>query len=96
MATELLACDLDAWRVSFPPGMDANDYTLISSSPESVLALQQVRWLGSVSGHGVVFSHESPSVPEVTASQQSPSSLIVAESAVSQAAMDVVVHESTY
>lgn len=91
VAADLLACGLEAWRVPFPPGMDANEYALKSGSPESVLglALQQARWLGSGNGPGVVFSHESPSAPEVTASPQGPATA----SAASQAATDVVVHE---
>lgn len=62
VAAELLACGLEAWRVPFPAGMDANEYALKSGSPESALglALQQAQWLGTGSGPGVVFSHESP------------------------------------
>lgn len=97
VATELLACGLEAWRVPFPPGMDANEYALKSGSPESALglALQQAQWLGQGSGPGVVFSHESPPSPDnvaTTAPDNSPS-LAVSASAPSATTTDTVAHE---
>lgn len=77
VATELLACGLEAWRVPFPAGMDANEYALKSGSAESALglALQQAQWLGTGSGPSVVLSHESPA--GVTVSPDNRPSLVV-------------------
>ncbi|HGI7031650.1 TPA: CHC2 zinc finger domain-containing protein [Klebsiella aerogenes] len=95
VATELLACGLEAWRVPFPPGMDANEYALKSGSPEAALglALQQAQWLGQGNGPGVVFSHESPSSSEVVATPDHSPSLAVSASAPSAATTDNVAHE---
>ncbi|MFC0138945.1 toprim domain-containing protein, partial [Erwinia mallotivora] len=43
VATELMAAGIDAWRVRFPQGLDANAYALKSGNPESafMLALEQ-------------------------------------------------------
>ncbi|HEY3616071.1 MAG TPA: CHC2 zinc finger domain-containing protein [Candidatus Sulfotelmatobacter sp.] len=94
VAAELLACGLEAWRVPFPAGMDANEYALKSGSPESALglALQQAQWLGTGSGPGVVFAHESPSAPDMTASTDktsAPAAVVTAP----QVASETVVHE---
>ncbi|WP_407321982.1 CHC2 zinc finger domain-containing protein [Dickeya ananatis] len=61
VAAELLECGIEAWRVRFPPGLDANAYALKSGNPESALglALEQSQWMGNGSGPGVVFSHET-------------------------------------
>lgn len=88
VAAELLACGLEAWRVPFPAGMDANEYALKSGNPESALglALQQAQWLGAGSGPGVVFSHESPPSPAsvaATAPDNSPSLAVSAPRTVS-------------
>ncbi|ECI4012253.1 DNA primase [Salmonella enterica subsp. salamae] len=90
VATELLACGLEAWRVPFPAGMDANEYALKSGSPESALglALQQSQWMGQGSGPGVVFAHESPSVAEITASPE-----LATPAAAPQAVPEAVAHE---
>lgn len=95
VATELLACGLEAWRVPFPAGMDANEYALKSGSPESALglALQQAQWLGSGSGPGVVFAHESPPAPESAASPDNAPSLTVAAPAAPQVTPEAVAHE---
>ncbi|ELS8110062.1 toprim domain-containing protein [Escherichia coli] len=97
VAAELLACGLEAWRVPFPAGMDANEYALKSGNPESALglALQQAQWLGAGSGPGVVFSHESPPSPAsvaTTAPDNSPS-LAVPAPAPSASTTDTVAHE---
>ncbi|EKY6621713.1 toprim domain-containing protein, partial [Escherichia coli] len=97
VADELLACGLEAWRVPFPAGMDANEYALKSGNPEPALglALQQARWLGSGNGPGVVFSHESPpSTASVatTAPDNSPS-LAVPAPVPSASTTDTVAHE---
>ena len=97
VAAELLACGLEAWRVPFPPGMDANEYALKSGSPESALGLvlQQAQWLGQGSGPGVVFSHESPPSPDnaaTTAPDNSPS-LAVSAPTPSATTTDTVAHE---
>ncbi|MCI4005020.1 CHC2 zinc finger domain-containing protein [Dickeya dianthicola] len=57
VAADLLECGIEAWRVRFPPGLDANAYALNSGSPESALglALEQAAWMGNGSGPGVVF-----------------------------------------
>lgn len=90
VAAELLACGLEAWRVPFPAGMDANEYALKSGSPESALglALQQAQWLGTGSGPGVVFAHESPSVPDMAASTNKTSA-----PAAPQVTSEAVAHE---
>lgn len=97
VAAELLACGLEAWRVPFPAGMDANEYALKSGSPEAALglALQQAQWLGQGSGPGVVFSHESPPSPDsvATTAPDDSSSLAVSASAPSAATTDTVAHE---
>ncbi|ELS7775139.1 toprim domain-containing protein, partial [Escherichia coli] len=97
VAAELLACGLEAWRVPFPAGMDANEYALKSGNPESALglALQQAQWLGAGSGPGVVFSHESPPSPAsvaATAPDNSPS-LAVSAPAPLASTTDTVAHE---
>ncbi|WP_035338731.1 CHC2 zinc finger domain-containing protein [Dickeya sp. DW 0440] len=70
VAAELLECGIEAWRVRFPPGLDANAYALNSGSPESALglALEQSAWMGQGSGPGVVFSRDMPSGGDDTAS----------------------------
>lgn len=95
VATELLACGLEAWRVPFPAGMDANEYALKSGSPESALglALQQAKWLGQGSGPGVVFSHESPPSSEVAGTPDNGPSLAVPASAPSASTTGTVAHE---
>lgn len=97
VATELLACGLEAWRVPFPAGMDANEYALKSGNPESALglALQQAQWLGQGNGPGVVFSHESPPQPDsvATTSPDNSPSLAVSASALSASTTDTVAHE---
>lgn len=95
VAAELLACGVEAWRVPFPPGMDANEYALKSGSPEAALglALQQAQWLGQGSGPGVVFSHESPSSSEMAATPDHSPSLTVSAPALSATPTDTVAHE---
>ncbi|EBS0894895.1 toprim domain-containing protein [Salmonella enterica subsp. enterica serovar Abaetetuba] len=97
VAAELLACGLEAWRVPFPPGMDANEYALKSGSPEAALglALQQAQWLGQGSGPGVVFSHESSPLPDsvTTTAPDNRPSLAVSASAPVAATTDIVAHE---
>lgn len=72
VAGELLEAGIEAWRVRFPAGMDANEYALNSGSPESALglALQQAQWMGHGAGPGAVFAHET-----VAAAGSEPSSL---------------------
>ncbi|MBU9823549.1 CHC2 zinc finger domain-containing protein [Rahnella perminowiae] len=87
VASDLLEAGIEAWRVRFPQGLDANDYALKSGNPEAALglALQQAAWMGKGSGPGVVFSHET-----VAESSVNPSSLTVPASVV-----DVVPCEQT-
>ncbi len=72
VAGELLESGIEAWRVQFPQGMDANEYALKSGNPESALglALEQAKWMGHGTGPGVVFSHET-----VASGGDTPSSL---------------------
>ncbi|MCE0829068.1 CHC2 zinc finger domain-containing protein, partial [Buttiauxella sp. A2-C2_NF] len=74
VAADLLESGIEAWRVRFPAGMDANEYALKSGNPESALglALQQAAWLGKGTGPGAVFSYET-----VAASGSESSSLTV-------------------
>lgn len=60
VAGQLVSAGIEAWRVRFPAGMDANAYALKSGNPESALglALQQAAWMGHGTGPGVVFAHE--------------------------------------
>lgn len=60
VAADLLALGIEAWRVQFPQGMDANAYALKSGHAESALnlALQQARWMGHGVAPETVFSHE--------------------------------------
>ncbi|MDB6370367.1 toprim domain-containing protein, partial [Photorhabdus bodei] len=73
VAADLLEAGIEAWRVQFPPGMDANDYALKSGNAEHALglALQQAVWLGQGTAPGAVFSHERPVSPAVTEKPQS-------------------------
>uniref|UniRef100_UPI001E564EF6 CHC2 zinc finger domain-containing protein n=2 Tax=Photorhabdus TaxID=29487 RepID=UPI001E564EF6 len=77
VAADLLESGIEAWRVQFPPGMDANDYALKSGNAEHALglALQQAVWLGQGTAPGAVFSHERPVSPTVTEPPQSASEL---------------------
>jgi DNA primase len=61
VAGDLLELGIEAWRVRFPAGMDANDYALKSGNAESALglALQQAAWMGKGTGPGAVFRHET-------------------------------------
>ncbi len=72
VAAELLEAGIEAWRVRFPPGLDANAYALNSGSPESALglALEQAAWMGQGTGPGVVFSRDMP-----VSGEREPSSL---------------------
>lgn len=72
VAGELLELGIEAWRVQFPQGMDANEYALKSGNPESALglALEQARWMGHGTGPGAVFAHET-----VASGGNAPSSL---------------------
>ncbi len=60
VSADLLEAGIEAWRVQFPPGMDANDYAVKSGNAEHALglALQQAVWLGQGTTPGAVFSHE--------------------------------------
>ncbi|WP_405469336.1 CHC2 zinc finger domain-containing protein [Morganella morganii] len=62
VAADLLELGIEAWRVQFPQGMDANAYALKSGHAESALnlALQQARWMGQGTAPAAVFSHELP------------------------------------
>ncbi|MBM3074413.1 toprim domain-containing protein [Lelliottia sp. RWM.1] len=93
VATELLACGVEAWRVPFPAGMDANEYALKSGSAESALglALQQAQWLGTGSGPGVVFAHESPA--EIAASPDNNPAPAASVPSVPQAGPEAVPYE---
>ncbi|MBD2812640.1 toprim domain-containing protein, partial [Xenorhabdus sp. Vera] len=83
VAADLLEAGIEAWRVQFPPGMDANEYALKSGNAEHALglALQQAVWLGQGSAPGTVFSHELPATstvtekPQATGESETPSSL---------------------
>ncbi|WP_168386434.1 toprim domain-containing protein, partial [Erwinia amylovora] len=68
VASELQQSGIEAWRVRFPQGLDANAYALKSGNPESALALA----LASASriSSGAVAACET-----VTASGDNPSSL---------------------
>ncbi|NDL19057.1 MULTISPECIES: toprim domain-containing protein, partial [Photorhabdus] len=39
VAADLLEAGIEAWRVQFPPGMDANDYAVKSGNAEHALGL---------------------------------------------------------
>ncbi|MEI7253244.1 toprim domain-containing protein, partial [Pectobacterium versatile] len=62
VAGDLLESGIEAWRVQFPQGLDANAYALKSGNPEAALglALEQARWMGKGVVPSVVFSHETP------------------------------------
>ncbi|RAX05888.1 DNA primase, partial [Photorhabdus bodei] len=72
-AADLLEAGIEAWRVQFPPGMDANDYALKSGNAEHALglALQQAVWLGQGTAPGAVFQHERPVTSGATEPPQS-------------------------
>ncbi|MCC8367288.1 toprim domain-containing protein [Xenorhabdus sp. PB61.4] len=72
VAADLLESGIEAWRVQFPAGMDANDYAIKSGNAEHALglALQQAVWLGQGSAPGAVFSHELPVTSDVTEKPQ--------------------------
>ncbi len=58
VAGDLLELWIEAWRVYFPQGLDANAYALKSGNPEK--ALEQAAWMGHGTGPGALFSHETP------------------------------------
>ncbi|EJX0634263.1 toprim domain-containing protein [Salmonella enterica] len=70
VAGDLLEAGIEAWRVQFPEGMDANEYALKSGNPERALglALEQARWMGHGTGPGTVFQHETVASGGETAS----------------------------
>lgn len=63
VAGELLEVGIDAWRVRFPQGLDANEYALKSGNPEKALglALEQAQRLGAALEHDTA-SGENPSL----------------------------------
>lgn len=60
VAGELLKQGIEAWRVQFPQGMDANEYALKSGNPESALglALEQAKWMAAPA-HPCASRHSS-------------------------------------
>ncbi|WON75607.1 CHC2 zinc finger domain-containing protein [Serratia sp. UGAL515B_01] len=62
VAGELLEVGIDAWRVRFPQGLDANEYALKSGNPERALglSLEQAQRLGAALEHDTA-SAETPS-----------------------------------
>nr|TKJ53762.1 DNA primase [Pantoea agglomerans] len=76
VAGQLAGAGIDAWRVRFPAGMDANAYAVKSGNAESALGLaleQAVRLSGPVP---VVSGSDSGAASETVAvSRESPSSL---------------------
>lgn len=62
VAGDLLELGIEAWRVRFPQGLDANAYALKSGNPEKALglALEQAAWMGHGIGPGAVFVQETP------------------------------------
>lgn len=62
VAGDLLELGIEAWRVRFPQGLDANAYALKSGNPEKALglALEQAAWMGHGTGPGAVFVQETP------------------------------------
>lgn len=62
VAGDLLEAGIEAWRVRFPQGLDANAYALKSGNPEKALglALEQAAWMGHGTGPGAVFVQETP------------------------------------
>ncbi|WP_339057758.1 CHC2 zinc finger domain-containing protein [Candidatus Regiella endosymbiont of Tuberolachnus salignus] len=88
LAPELLERGIEAWRVQFPKGLDANDYAVKSGNAEHALglALQQALWMGQGSEPNGVFAHEKPMVaatsslaalPEVAAEQTASGEVII-------------------
>ncbi|WKV50942.1 CHC2 zinc finger domain-containing protein [Dickeya fangzhongdai] len=72
VAAALLEAGIEAWRVRFPPGLDANAYALNSGSPESALglALEQAAWMAApahpcASRHSSILDSRSGSGPGV-------------------------------
>lgn len=71
VAADLLESGLDAWRVRFPQGLDANEYALKSGNPGAALglALEQAQWLGKGSGPGAETLPSLAVQPDVQATQ---------------------------
>src|SRR5471030_2865858 len=69
LAPELLELGIEAWRVRFPAGLDANEYAVKSGNPESALglALEQRQWLGHGAGPGLASEPSSLAVPSPVA-----------------------------
>ena len=69
LAPELLELGIEAWRVRFPQGLDANEYAVKSGNPESALglALEQIQWMGHGAGPGLASEPSSLAVPSPVA-----------------------------
>lgn len=63
LADRLNALGVDAYRIQFPAGMDANDYAVKSKSPQESLGevIRQAQWLGKGQEHDVATATESAS-----------------------------------
>jgi len=68
VAEQLAGCGIDAWRVRFPAGLDANAYAVKSGNPEGALSLALEQSVRMGSGVGVAAE-------PVTASGETASSL---------------------
>jgi len=64
LAGQLLEAGIEAWRVLFPKGMDANEYALkVAPADKSLgLALRQAQWLGKGKGPAVAVAEVAASV----------------------------------
>jgi len=64
LAGELLEAGIEAWRVLFPKGMDANEYACkVQPADKSLgLALRQAQWLGKGKGPAVAVAEVAASV----------------------------------
>ncbi|MDR0781234.1 MAG: toprim domain-containing protein [Pseudomonadales bacterium] len=67
LATQLIEAGIEAWRVLFPKGMDANDYaSKVKPADKSLgLMLRQAQWLGKGKGPAVAVAEVAASVAEL-------------------------------
>lgn len=85
VAEQLHGATIDAWRVRFPQGMDANAYALKSGNPESAFALaleQAVRMKSAATVTSETVTSSNETRPSLAACPSSPPTLQPAVTAV--------------
>ncbi|AWH87799.1 CHC2 zinc finger domain-containing protein [Limnobaculum parvum] len=94
VAAELLEVGIEAWRVRFSLGMDANEFAVKSGAPEKALGLvlQQAAWMGHSTGPMAVLQ-TTPNNDE--RQEEKPSSLAAPASPATQSVEEIIPCEQT-